>query len=61
MQVFSGNTPDETDLPVRHVFIRSFYTRYVKFLLTRWVLDTTSPALRVEIYGIRKGETMFHL
>ncbi|XP_022785986.1 uncharacterized protein LOC111326285 [Stylophora pistillata] len=54
-KIFSGNTPGERDLPVRHVFTRSFYTRYVKFLVTRWVLDTIIPALRVEIYGSRKG------
>ena len=56
IQVFSGNTYKEQDLPVRHVFIRAFYTRYVKFHVTRWATTMPTLSLRVEIYGKRIGK-----
>ena len=58
IQVFSGNTYKEQDLPVRHVFIRAFYTRYVKFHVTRWVTTMRTLSLRVEIYGKRIGKKL---
>lgn len=56
IQVFSGNTYKEQNLPVRHVFIRPFYTRYVKFHVTRWATPLDTLALRVEIYGKKTGK-----
>lgn len=58
IQVFSGNTYKEQDLPVRHVFIRAFYTRYVKFHVTRWATTMPTLSLRVEIYGKRIGKKL---
>lgn len=58
IQVFSGNTYKEQDLPVRHVFIRAFYTRYVKFHVTRWAATMPTLSLRVEIYGKRIGKKL---
>lgn len=58
LQVFSGNTYKEQDLPVRHVFIRAFYTRYVKFHVTRWATSMHTLSLRVEIYGKRTGKNL---
>ena len=58
IQVFSGNNYKEQDLPVRHVFIRALYTRYVKFHVTRWVTPMQTLSLRVEIYGKRMGKKL---
>ena len=58
IQVFSGNTYKEQDLAVRHVFIRAFYTRYVKFEVTRWAKTMLTLSLRVEIYGKRIGKEL---
>lgn len=58
VQVFSGNTYKEQDLPVRHVFIRALYTRYVKFHVTRWATTMHTLSLRVEIYGKKIGKIL---